>query len=694
MDNLKAFIQQVDDDYLTGLGNKGILKRAYKDLEQETPSLLLEGEEAKVTLREESCVLRLPLAESSCSCPSRSICRHVITAVLWMKRELAAQTEAAGHTGENKKEQGGERPKEPVLLSQLLEMPPQQLKRSLGNKRYALFLSHMQAGHRPAMEETSVVTVVLPWEKETVKLLEPVSYCACTCHSKELCAHKAQAILAYQLCKNRYSLKELEGLKEPEFVWDKEQADLACEGICREICRQLCIGLSRASKENAESLLRLSVIAHRAALPDLESALREAGACYEQYFSRSAAFRSGALMEKLLAIYRRAALLLRAKEQEEIRELAGVFRDTYAPVGTLHLMGMGARAFSGKTGYEGEIYYFLETEQKAWYTWTDARPTFYEGKKTPKRGMENAQAPWGLNCSRQQLQSLVFDLKNARAAQGRRLSASMESQGEARGVRSPGLEEIREAICWDYEKMILDLQEKSHTRERIVLAGAPGWEEACFDKVKQRFRWDIYDERDRRLSIALNYTKEEGLIINLLERLERRLRKKRPKAIVFLGSFYLDEEGRPCLYPIEFFMIEDSLPGNLWSEGEQNACREEESSLPSREVIGSMEQYFGEAKGLLEDLFVSGLSSVREETLRQCRRLSEEGEQMGLHRAGSDLQAVYQYFEGRRHRMEFSPEPVPEILAGLEVYISACRRRLLRDKALRCLGDGGSKNKG
>ena len=36
MEGLKAFIEKVDDDYLTGLSNKGTVKRAYKDLEQET----------------------------------------------------------------------------------------------------------------------------------------------------------------------------------------------------------------------------------------------------------------------------------------------------------------------------------------------------------------------------------------------------------------------------------------------------------------------------------------------------------------------------------------------------------------------------------------------------------------------------------------------------------------------------------
>ena len=34
----KSLLKQTDDEYLIGLCNKGTVKRAYKDLEQETPS--------------------------------------------------------------------------------------------------------------------------------------------------------------------------------------------------------------------------------------------------------------------------------------------------------------------------------------------------------------------------------------------------------------------------------------------------------------------------------------------------------------------------------------------------------------------------------------------------------------------------------------------------------------------------------
>ena len=87
MSELRKLLACTDDDYLIGISNKGIVKRAYKDLEGATPVVTWEEESASVTLGEETCRICVPLGESSCSCPSRSICRHVVSAILWLKAQ-------------------------------------------------------------------------------------------------------------------------------------------------------------------------------------------------------------------------------------------------------------------------------------------------------------------------------------------------------------------------------------------------------------------------------------------------------------------------------------------------------------------------------------------------------------------------------------------------------------------------------
>ena len=54
MDNWKVWLADVDDDYLAGIANKGIVKRAYKDKEEGKYQVLSIGEEAKVSVGEET----------------------------------------------------------------------------------------------------------------------------------------------------------------------------------------------------------------------------------------------------------------------------------------------------------------------------------------------------------------------------------------------------------------------------------------------------------------------------------------------------------------------------------------------------------------------------------------------------------------------------------------------------------------
>ena len=724
MEALKTLLGQVDDDYLIGLSNKGTIKRAYKDLEKETPVLTWQEESAQVALKEETCVIRVPLGESSCTCPSRSICRHILTAVLWLKRELAGkeaeggEKSPKGQVSEEGKQPSTKSPAQskeslkpakqnmnPDVKNEFLALPLEKLKKACGSRSLKRFFAHIQAGETPSMEETSIVTVKLPWDRETVKLLEPLEYSTCTCHSRELCTHKAQALLYYQMKKGVLTLKDLESAGEEGAAFHKEQAAEAALSVWEALSLQLCTGLSRQSEEVMESLERLAVISHRALLASLESGLREMAGEYKEYLERSAAFREERLLQKLLEAYRRARGIAGAGSVEEIRPLAGKFRGTYEAGGTLRLMGFGVRSFSSKTGYEGEIYYFLETKKQEFYTWTDARPMFYEGvhRRRPA-SVENAPAPWGLSCSREQMTDLAFELREARAASGGRLSVSQETKGEITGVKSLCHEAVAPLIFWDYEEMLSHYygtfakgRERRENnafpsggrRERLALAGAVRWGETSFDEIEQRFSWTLYDEKGRKLFVALKYTREEKLTIALLERLEQRLRKRSYGSVVFFGALYL-EEGRLCMYPIEFFLQEagakcpgkpDSLEG-VSSGGETGGPGESKRTVPEGDILWTMEQYLGEAQRQLADVFVTGLDSVPDEMAQRLSACGEEGEALGLHQAGKELGLIGRLLGERRHQMEFSPEPVIEAMERFSRYLAACREKLSFDQAL------------
>ncbi|WP_294492087.1 SWIM zinc finger family protein [uncultured Ruminococcus sp.] len=75
---LRQLIAAADEDALIGLANKGTYKRACKDAEGLTAEFE-EGDDCiTLSFGGETVTLKAPLENSTCSCPSRAVCRHII----------------------------------------------------------------------------------------------------------------------------------------------------------------------------------------------------------------------------------------------------------------------------------------------------------------------------------------------------------------------------------------------------------------------------------------------------------------------------------------------------------------------------------------------------------------------------------------------------------------------------------------
>ena len=275
---LHAALRQADEDYLIGLSNKGTVKRAKKDLEGLTPAAQEMDRAVQVRLGEEVCTVRAPLGDSLCTCPAPGMCRHRIAAILWLKRQTDQDAPAE---------------EKPADLSPLLEVPVDQLRRAIGAKAFHALVFRLGRDGLPPIQEGSILQVELPWENAAVKLLLPLEHSACTCRSRELCRHKAAALLAYQLRKKRHTLEELAGQAPPgESRWDLEQAAAAAQAVRELTAELLDTGLSRLSPSAPDSAQRLSALCHTAALPRLENGLRSLGTLLERALDPSAAYRT------------------------------------------------------------------------------------------------------------------------------------------------------------------------------------------------------------------------------------------------------------------------------------------------------------------------------------------------------------------------------------------------------------------
>lgn len=636
---------EIDDDYLTGISNKGIVKRAYKDLEtipcmaagqnlQEAAAKQLQDmafaaqEVLELTVGEETVQIRLPLGESTCSCPSRSICRHVVQGILAMKAAFAANeavenktAPTANETVEAEKEattsetmQGSTAATsetveyKPAAVNETVEgrtgttnetiegsteastneavenktavtmiekvaqliadYPLVKLCKNLGTRRIQEVIGAAKTGRKPQITYSSVVTVQPIAKSMTVKLLFPLEHATCTCHKKEFCVHKAEAVLWCKLESGQLGIQDLEQTEGTAADYDMEQVHEAASQMRTVLEELFDTGLSRTADDVTERMERLAVISHNAKLANFESDWRRMQDSYQKYMKRVATLGIQNLMRQITRLYRNVERLAQAQNALEVSALAGVFRSEYTPALDLDLVGIALEHFVSKSGYEGDTVYFLEETTKRWYTYTQARPVFYEKEQSLYNygGQRYTQeTPWGLPVPFRELAVCQFHLEHAKSDSRGRLSSSKETKGRLireRDSKNPLTAQLLGKWYYrDFAQLFQEMfcvareagaEEADHSSEeeaaqtKLVILRPSSCDPAVFSDTEQKLRMKLYDEAGKAVVIEITYSKDEAEGIRYLEKITDE------NLPCFFGKIYL-QDGRIKLYPIAVF---------------------------------------------------------------------------------------------------------------------------------------------
>lgn len=94
---LQAQLARYDDDAFAALGNRGLLRRAYKDLETQAADIQAQADAIIVTIAGQRVRFdaRGP-AQAQCDCPAAGVCQHLLAAAIVLKR--SGETTAANAT--------------------------------------------------------------------------------------------------------------------------------------------------------------------------------------------------------------------------------------------------------------------------------------------------------------------------------------------------------------------------------------------------------------------------------------------------------------------------------------------------------------------------------------------------------------------------------------------------------------------
>lgn len=598
MSELRKLLASIDDEYLIGMSNKGILKRSHKDLEAECPEIV-ETEQGILGRWEgvEVC-LKLPLTESTCTCPSHGTCKHVIMTILAAKRaqetggaqgpsEAASGQGAAAADGEkgavnvaggqetsetasrqvvsDAREGGGESESQRLEFDVSLDV----LRKAVSEKEFCKIAEELKNGPKLQILYGAMVTVREEEAGTVVKLTTPLEHSSCTCHNQKLCRHKVKAILALLLEQKKVTRDELDAIcsEAGEQAWDLEAIEAVLSDL-RDLFRELLmVGSARLSAETADSLERMAIRCHGAGLAELEGKLRALSDAAKGYQGRRSGVTALALMRRFTAVYGITQNIESAMQKgAPLSEVVGEFRSKYQDVPKLCLAGMGMRQFVSPEGFEGKTLYFLEERTGEWYTYTMVRPTIYENKA--RRYVVSQEVPWGLPCTLAQLAYSRIVLKDGKANADHRLSSTSQASAEFLGQgKSESYAGFEKNVFDDFEELwkaylarvesrrktagngMEDAGELSET-EKLFLVKPRGIREMRYDETLQQLIFYLEDGQGRRLKGQLTYSKQEAAAIRSLERLERNLKQKDGEVPIFLGTLYV-EDGECVLYPIE-----------------------------------------------------------------------------------------------------------------------------------------------
>jgi hypothetical protein len=543
MSNLRAQLQaqlaRFDDDAFAALANRGLLRRAQKDLEKQNATLLEESADALTLALGEHRIrfdARGP-AHAQCSCPAADVCQHILAAAISLQR-LPADDEP--QTAPAASEEDPLAPLHAALLriaaSELarhagkpgyrwawqfvLDLDPEEGLQIGGERHIVIRFSHPRISFRymgGGLE--SLVADVAVSQIEKYRVAAVLAYQR---------AHGIEMTPPEPSARDRSASLDLgKDHAAPEPAEHGQHASRARlrAGVKQLIEECIALGLSHLSRGIHERYATLAVWAQGAEYHRLALLLRRLADHVELLLERAGSADEHVLLDEMtLAFGLVCALDDAATRKLEPASLVGRARTQYEEAGKLDLLGLGASAWRSASGYVGLTMVFWSPQDQAFLSCTDARPENQRGFNPVAR--YKAAGPWsGLGAPAQATGRRIL-LNGAQLnATGRLSSAeSVNATVQSAGTGTDFAQQLQPCKSWP------ELAQARRLARRSLLAEPQPMKDwaallparfgaAKFDAARQTLVWPLFDENDQRLDAELPYSAQTAHAIVRIEQI-------------------------------------------------------------------------------------------------------------------------------------------------------------------------------
>lgn len=527
---LRAVLRTLDDEALAALANKGLLRRARKDLESQRPTLLsVDASVARVKLSDAMVEVPESPARSRCDCPASGVCRHVLAALVFLRDDPEVERLAADSVG-------GEAPSDsddgdaPSAAPQASAPSPDEilgkatdedLRRWAGRATFKKALAWLAGNPDVEIESQGALVVRFPTRNITCRWIpaDGLLGLVCSCQAETACEHVVATVLAFQTRLGvRSRTIEAPALEESSGAPRTRGEVLA--SVLALVGELTSLGLSRLSMAVERRLTTLAVSAHGVDLPRLERSLATLARATSLVVRRDA---QSSTADVLLQSARVVALATALRDRP-LPHLVGQHRAKYQSVGQLTFVGVGAEWWRSKGGQHGVTVYFWNEASRGWATWSDSRPVAAPGFDPVRRF--HGEGPW-LGCeSPREASGSVVRLTGAYMSDGGRLSARAGTLAYMLGATPTGRwRDTIPAAVSRWSDLVPRIRRQfgggltlPPENGELVALLPTAWGPSEYDATRQQWRRLVVDEAGRVLPLWLPFTPEHAASIDYLER--------------------------------------------------------------------------------------------------------------------------------------------------------------------------------
>jgi hypothetical protein len=501
-------VESYDEAALIALTSKGLVRRATKDLERERISIDAAG---RIRVGAELVQLsdRGP-KHARCTCPAQEICRHILTAILFLRSRSTAEVKI-----------------DPAALeAEILSIDLEGLTKWAGRRILREAIAVLAAEPEPAIEVGDTIVISFAESVVECRLFSGGRLDAAITTARGPDPQKwiVAAVLAFLRSRG----KEL-GLDEgPAVLAEAAGAPRTrSEVIASAISlfeEMIDAGLTHLGNAVEARLTTLSISAIGVNLPRLALDLKRIADEVAALIFRSAHADEARLFGAISRAHALASALAAAGEAAPA-ELVGWHRTRYREIGTIELAGLGAYPWSTSSGYVGLTVVFREMKTGEWHSWSDSRPAQY-AEYTPEERYWGG-GPWeGMRHPALASRSR-FLLFHARRNDRRRISASTKSRAQVIGPSDPAELDLSGRLFADFSLLVEHVESRRPAGlgafdpiADLVVVRPARFGDRSFDEIRQRFRFELHDQEERMLPLVIAHSPDTAGVIELLERID------------------------------------------------------------------------------------------------------------------------------------------------------------------------------